>query len=237
MNIPNLSVVVLTSDHHNWLLKGFCRQWRRYCPLDVDIYGFTAVNIPGFEFHSLGRFEDYPVQKWSDGLIETLNQTKTEFVLILLEDYWLIRPVNVNAIAAAVQIMEEEGDIARFDVATDRVNCHQARDYGYVDGLDIISTPTGAEYNFSYQASIWSKDKLKKLLVPGESPWESELRGNLRLASRGYKVLGTRQVPMWYAIVMNKGQFDKTGAWMYPARTLYPEDWKDLEENDCLKAN
>jgi hypothetical protein len=88
-----------------------------------------------------------------------------------------------------------------------------------------------SDYRFSTQAGLWNRRKLLRLLEPNKSPWQVEMECTHKMdINRDMKVWGTRQWPMKYLVTVNKGKFDRAGEWMYPARTLYPADWKELDD-------
>lgn len=233
-----MKTVVFTSDNHSWLLKGFFRQWIRYAgsynALEVEVAGFTKPPyIPKcVPFYRIGKFEDYPVEKWSDAVIKYLEGVRDELVLILLEDYWLMRPLAYGGIYAARKYMVEHRDVIRFDVAADRMFAKGAVLKGNSGAVDICECK--GDYSLSFQASIYRVELLLQVLKAGENPWQSELNGTARLNELPYRVVGSYQWPMQYMIVMNKGQLDTVGNWMFPARTLKPEDWEDLGNHGCL---
>lgn len=232
-----MKTVVLTSDHHNWLLRGFFHQWRKYAAgyPEIEVAGFTPPdNLPqDVGFHSIGKFEDYPVNKWSDAVIKYLNTISDDLVLILLEDYWLIRPVNISAIWDARDFMLANKNVIRFDVAADRMFSREVWYSGYFGGIDLCECK--GQYSLSYQASIYRRELLLEVLRADETPWQSELNGSTRLNSLPYRVIGSYQWPMNYMIIMNKGQVDPGGQWMYPARRFTGDDWYDLVESGCLR--
>lgn len=227
-----MKTVCFTSDAHMWLLQGFLHQWSKYGAgeglIDLEIAGFTKPEQDlAFPFVSIGDFKDYPLNKWSDAVINRLERIEDDLVLILLEDYWLMRPVNLHAVVGAAHFMTEHPDVLRFDLTTDRVFSYESRYAGYSSGLDLCQA--GGQYSLSFQASIYRRKLLLEVLVPGESPWESELNGSARVNAGGYSVLGSYQWPICYMIVMNKGRFDREGQWMYPARSLSLKDWQELD--------
>ena len=224
-----MKTVVLTSDSHNWLLKGFFHQWKKYNGGSVEVAGFTKPELPkDVNFHSIGDMKDYPVDKWSNALIKYLNEIPDDLVLILLEDYWLIRPVDFDAIEEAVELIESYRDVIRFDLTTDRSGSKIAEYAGAFRKLDLCRAK--GEYSLSFQASIYRKSLLLEVLRPDENPWQTELNGSARLNALPYDVLGSYQWPLNYMIVMNKGKFDREGLWMYPSRTLTRADWKELDD-------
>lgn len=234
-----MKTVVFTSDSHSWLLGGFFHQWEKHAlqggqyagdALQLEVAGFTqpAAMPAGVPFFSIGRMEDYPVQKWSDGVIHYLEQLQDELIVFLLEDYWLIRSINRTAVHAAYAFMMAQKSVARFDLTTDRMYAKGARYAGPYGALDIVAAK--GEYSLSFQASIYRRKMLLELLRPGETPWEAEINGTGRLNQRPYAVVGCYQWPINYIVAVNKGKLDRTGSWMFPARTLVQEDWDELDQ-------
>jgi hypothetical protein len=233
-----MKAVVFTSDSHSWLLRGFFHQWEKHASqgtrasnvLELEVAGYTQpAEMPsGVPFFSIGAMADYPVQRWSDGVIRYLEQLEDELVVFLLEDYWLIRPVNHQAIQIAHAFMLEQKSVARFDLTTDRMYAKGARYAGPYGAIDIVAAK--GEYSLSFQASIYRRKMLLELLRPGETPWEAEINGTGRLNHSPYGVVGCYQWPINYLVAVNKGQLDRTGGWMFPARTLTKEDWDELDQ-------
>jgi hypothetical protein len=231
-----MRTIIYTSDNHSWLLRGFFHQWLKYVGpatrglFEVEVAGFSEPNgLPkGVKFSKIGEMKDYPVNHWSDAVIEHLSKINDELVIILLEDYWLMRPVNFSAVQSAIELMELHKDVIRFDLTSDRMYCKDMQFAGTFDALDICRAK--GPYSLSFQASIWRREMLLEVMRPNETPWESELKGTYRVIDSNYDVLGSFQWPLNYMICVNKGKFDREGQWMWPARTLKAADWKELDE-------
>jgi len=235
-----MKAICLTSDYGNWLLPGFLHQWKKYSPYPITIYGFTN---PGLEnFVSIGPFREYPKERWSDGVLKVLDRVEDEIILLMLEDYWLMRAVNQRALHIAEAMMRADRSIARFDMTNDRSQAgsgdiYSRLDLGSVEDVDVFESYV-VDYRCSYQAALWRVEHLRALLIPGESPWQSELNGCGRMAARpDMRVLGTYQWPVRYQIVVNKGVFDREGRWMRPSRSIYPEDWKELDRHGLTQKS
>lgn len=212
--------------------------WNKYCGLPATIAGFTPPNFPlrdGFTFHSIGRMEDYPVNKWSDALIKVLHETPDEQVLLMLEDAWVTRPVNVGLVAKLADYMSQHPEVLRVDLTTDRLGNSAMQDYASLQWIDLIYTPPPSEYLLSCCAGIWNKAQLLKYLIPGETPWQFELDGSRRANDDNALVLGTRQLPMRHLFAMRaNGKLDLKMTWGIPAHPLSDEDINYLIEQGWL---
>lgn len=226
-----MRTIVLTSDKTSWALKAFMRQWDKYCGDslgEMAVAGYTPVELQDhIPFLSIGSFSDYPVEKWSDGVIKCLSGLQDDLVLIVMDDYWLTRPADSIAVNLAYQYMRSHPDIARFDLATDRMydKHHELESIGRID---LVEAEKDATYNLSFQASIWRRELLLEVLKPGETPWQSEILGTERLNATSYRVVGTRQWPIKYIVAVNKGKLDLSAGWMVPPRSLCDEDRVEL---------
>ena len=217
----------LTSDKYNWCVGPFLHQWKKYAHnWDITVAGFTKPDID-CDFVSIGKFEDYPVSKWSDALIKLLKMTKDKYVCLFLEDYWMVRPVP--ALKSPAIFLDDSELIIRFDLTSDTMCSGYIKRIESNERYDLFER-TNKDYSLSLQAGVWNKDFLLDVLIPGETPWQVELNGSTRLSEKGYRVIGTAQWPVMYTIAVNKGMLDKTGYWMWPARTLNREDWQELEQ-------
>lgn len=202
-------IVTLVSDKYLWALRPFAHQFNKYWSkdLEVKIVGFSLppFSLPeNFSFVSLGKMEDYPAEKWSDALIKFLtSEFLSPHFILMLEDYWLARPVDTRAIDLLGEYMSSHPEVLRVDITADRLYAGGMEDYGYCEYLDLIRSSPQSQYHMSLQAGIWNRDLMLRYLRRGENPWEFELNGTSRLSGDPQVlVLGTRQRPVRYAIAL-----------------------------------
>lgn len=229
-----LPIIVLTSDKRNWLLRGFIKQWQRYGGgLPVTIAGFTRpeFDLPlHFDFHSIGAFDQYPVDRWTNALMDLFDQLRYEKTILLLEDYWLFRPVVLEALHWAEQFMEQHVDCVRFCLTTDRLNCGNIQNFENFHGLSVFEAGQ-SPYQLSFQASAWRIGLLFNALQRNWTPWQAEMKGSAWMdAHPEYRVFGSRQWPIPYQIMVRNGEFVEKGDWMYPVRQLCPEDMAEIKK-------
>ncbi len=187
--------------------------WDKYFQPDISksivICGFTPPTFElskKFSFYSIGKFEDYPFEKWSDALLKVLDNVAEEVFLLLLEDYWLTRQVDTKAVKILYDYMHQFRYTVKIDLCADRLYAFGADlNYGTVSYLDLVKSMPGSPYHMSLMAGLWNRDLLKKVLIPNESPHDIEMAGTVRLSHTEALCLGTRQWPLRHTLAF-RGQ-------------------------------
>lgn len=210
-----MRVLVLTSDKYLPALKPFAWLFNSYWGLEqpVLIGGFTPPDFelpPNFSFHSIGRMEDYPVEKWSDGVIAFLKAIPDEVFILTLEDMWLTRHVDVEAVRILYRYMHQFKNVLRIDLTADRLYAMNMVDYAPCSRLDLILSDRTSQYQMSMMPGLWRKELLLRHLVPNESPWQVELEGTPRVAGdESIIVLGSRQWPLRNLLAFRHGDTEQ----------------------------
>ena len=220
MKVP--TIVCMTSDKYIDAVRPFIWLLKKYWgagdgPVDVLVAGFTkpefSLNDFGMnpdvhvDFHSIGKFEDYPISKWSDSLIDLLGQIDDEYIILMLEDYWVIRGVNVPAIKLAHSYMQKYPKTLKFDLAADRLYAAGAiRNFRFEGWLDIVKSDIESPYHMSLMTGMWHTGWLKEVLVPGWNPWDVEIAGTSHLKNFPHlDVVGSEQWPIRHTLAFRSG--------------------------------
>lgn len=230
-----IRLAVLSSDKTSWALEAFIHQHAKYWdtqqPTVIAGYSQPAASLPGnFSFLSLGKFPDYPVTRYSDGLIKLLQILGGELVILMMDDYWLRRPVDKLLVDQLWRYMLAKPSIIRMDLTADRLNSGNATLYDTLEGTKIVRT-IGGQYSLSLQAAIWRVPLLMEILERNESPWDIELRGSGRLNARhDLLVLGTNHPPVEYMIGVQQGKLVTDGGYQGIDHALTSEDLHELQD-------
>lgn len=202
-------VYVFTNQKAHWLLRGFFTQFERYWPgQDVTVvsYGPRPFGLlpKKCEYHSIAT-DNYPKEKWTNGLIRWLKTLDNPHFILMLEDYWLCEPVNnyvVNELGKSMMYAEGylRNKVLRMDLSADRKSKRQCKPTkSFPTKIEILYSPPHAPYQMSMQAAMWNRDVMLECLVPNESPWEAEVKGTERLKNRpDIYVYGSTNVPLVY---------------------------------------
>jgi len=221
-----IPIYVLTNRKHHWLLHGFAYLFNQFWSADQKVtvvsYGKNDLKLPAnFGFHSMAN-ENYPVEKWSDGLIRFLRQINDDVFITLLEDFWLNAPVDTKKVMALYQWMQRtkgtEIEALRLELWRSVRSKKQTRFWGKIRDIPIVTTGSGAKYRMNLQSNIWNAFLLSKVLVPGETPWEVEIKGTERAAE--LNILGVEKTVVNYEPVFQKGSIDHERLQMIPKTHL-----------------
>lgn len=213
-----IPIFVFTSDKYHKALHAYTYLFNKYwsAAQAVDVIGFAKpeFELPSnFSFHSLGNMADYPVGMWSNQIIDYLEiRTDVSHVVLMLEDYWIVRPVNISAIRMLYDYMLQFRNVLKMDLGTDRLYAAGMTDYDNCGFLDLVLSDWRSQYQMSMMAGIWNKELLLRFLVRNESPWDVELNGTPRVAAAHDEVivLGTRNFPLRHTLAHRSGDSSKT---------------------------
>lgn len=138
-------------------------------------FEMEGLNIQSFQLYK--ENENIP---WGKRLKETLEKIETEYVILLLDDFFIKSKVNQEKINQTIKWMNEDSNIAVFSYKRTRGKNIKNEKYS-----DFELRPKDGEYRFNCQAAIWRRKRLIKFIRKHESPWDWELLGSIR--SRRYK--------------------------------------------------
>lgn len=248
-------VVVMTSDNYLLALQPFSYLLNRYWIPNphVLVAGFSApeFHLPhNFEFYSIGNQSDYPFKRWSNALHNLLVSDRMrdiETFVLMLEDYWLVRPVDTRAIHILDGYARQFEYVLKIDLARDRLYAHGADlEYSHVSYIDLVKSMPGSPYHMSLWIGLWRKDRMLEVLIPDESPHEVELIGTTRLSHIDTPftplVLGTRQSPVNMTLGFRGGNYSKVNIKGLPEEDLaemralgYFDGWNEEEERESYE--
>lgn len=222
-----MRIVIYSSDKTAWALRPFAHLFNLYWSREQRVSVFGNSPLPfvlpdNFTFQSVGPF--MPAQQWSNDLITALNSIDDDVICFMMDDYWLNRMVNQQAVRWCYQYMQQHADVIRFDLTTDRLYAKGITPYGSLGYLDLIKSDQKSQYNFSFQAGLWRRKLLLEVLRPNETPWEVEESGSRRMEKLPYLVLGTKQSPIHYTIAVQQGKLAMDGGYQFPANPMQQTD-------------
>jgi hypothetical protein len=210
-----MRVLVFSCDKTQWALRPcsylFNQHWSALQEVVVSGFRRPPFPLPGnWKFMQIAQ-ANYPPEKWTDQVMETLSQIDDDWVVAFMDDYWLKRTVDCEAVRSLYEYVRGAEDVLRVDLTDDRQYAGRARDIGAWGRLDLVETDWDTPYQLSTQAALLHRRHWLSILRPGMSPWEYELQlqDMVKEKFRHLRVLGTRQSPVRYVNGLGMGHGDK----------------------------
>ena len=183
--IEDCTLLINTYDGGEDIWEGFFKalsiQWPE---VEMNIIMNTEskrYEFPGFDIKTLGLYEYGVKVEWGKRMIDTLKKIDTEYVLCMLEDFWLEDKVDNERFIKCLDNIRSNKDVAcfYFQPVLDENNINDERFEGFV------RRPQKGNYRFNCQIALWRKEKLLHFIRAHESAWAWELYGSIR--SQRYK--------------------------------------------------
>jgi hypothetical protein len=170
--IDNLAVIIPSCDKYHSAWKPFFSLLFKYWP-DFQQPVYLISNTKSYDDQRVKTMLFPNEVSWSDNLLKTLDEVKEDYVLIILEDFMISKPINVNQLREYFKIAQER-DVVFLQLTA-------APFYPTTLVSEALRLKCNKEpFQINCQAGIWKKEALKKLLVRSENPWEFEVYGMWR---------------------------------------------------------
>jgi hypothetical protein len=198
------ALVILSCDAYRDLWGPCLTLHRRYwpdCPYPTFLVSETrAVDEPGVQPLCAGAR-----RAWSDVVRWALERLEHEHVLLVLDDFFLTRPVDTAMLEARrAELAARGGGYLRL--------VPWPQPTGVVAGArDLGEHERGAPFRASLQAAFWRRQTLLDVLTPGESPWQFETNASVRSAALTVPFYSTRITVLPYVPVILGGRWSPEG--------------------------
>jgi len=185
----DITIVINSCDTYSDLWDPFFallkKNWPE-CPYRIILnteqrkYNFDGLNIDVYNIESRLRNKSIGYGKRFKNVLKHID---TEYVLIMLDDFFIRSEVNTEEIQSCKKWMESDDKIAliSFESVDDSLNIAAENHPGFV------LRPEYGDYKINLQAGLWRRSRLINLIRDGESPWDFELLGNMRTFGSGDK--------------------------------------------------
>lgn len=166
----NLSIIISSCDNYSdcWepMIYSLSKYWKEN-PYEINIIcNHKSAPIPKVNFIKIGEDKGF-----CSNLKLALNEVKTEFVLLFLDDYFLEQKINSEVISNHLKHCENHKvDFLKIDF-DDNIY----RDEHIVDSKSIYcSNPTDKMYSINTAMAIWNRETLQSICLEGYSAWDFE---------------------------------------------------------------
>lgn len=173
--VTEMAILISSCDKYQDVWSPFFSFFFKYwedCPYNI----YLLTNHLKFEHPKVKSICVGDDRDWSSSFRKAINSIDEQYLMVLIEDYFLLNDVNTDVINDFFNYMlEREVDYFRLfpcpgpGKITDNIGSHK-----------IGTIASGEPYRTSLQAAIWNKELIDKILVDGESAWEFEVDGSKR---------------------------------------------------------
>lgn len=150
-------------------------------------------------------------ERWSWRLRFFLETIETDYVLLLLEDFFLDQTVSSS------QFREQLNLLRVLDGTSMRLFPNPPADY-IEQGIGVLHSR--AAFRVSLQAAIWNRARLLELLVDDESPWDFETSGSVRSQRHATGYFCSGKPVIHYQHVVERGEWFRFSAQQYSAQGI-----------------
>ena len=167
--MDSIVTIVLSFDMYSDLWDTYFQCKEKFWHSSMQTYLVTNKKKPSYK--NVVVITTGAEISWSRRARTAVNKVNTQYVLLMLEDYYITTEVTDEIIKPLVSFMRERN--------ADYLRIYPFPEMHFPDkgdnGIHIV--PADSLYGVNLQASIWEKEYLLKLLDDGDfSAWEFEAR-------------------------------------------------------------
>lgn len=105
-----------------------------------------------------------------------LENIKEDYIVLLLEDFFLMSTVDIEQLNSCIDWMEQDSSVGM--ISFERNAVYDNNEPIYLNAF--VEKKLGSFYRCTCQAALWRKSTLLSCLRDFESPWEFEKYGTVR---------------------------------------------------------
>ncbi len=183
----SIPLIVSSCDKCSDLWPSFFKLWRKnWIGFDRKVY--LCTDSKTFEYD--GMDIECPLNMpegstWSENLMSLLGGIDAEYVLFMLDDFWLKSPVDIVSLTRCEEIIRSDqsiGFICLIGQLEPSIENPISSDYP-----NLIEYGRKTPYRVTTQVGLWRKDYLLSLLRQHESAWWFEMFGSKRSRRSKYR--------------------------------------------------
>ena len=175
---PEILVVSCDKYKDIWPLyfKAFDKYWDD-CKYDINL----GNNFDDFDHKNVKTISVGKDLSYSSNLLKMLNEIKSEYIILWVEDLVLSNPVNNNLLK---NIIEES-----ISKDIDFLKLNDMYPYSYNSKNELIGPlPNLIKYQISIGVSLIKVSFLKEVINDGMSAWDIEYETSKKLEQKNYKI-------------------------------------------------
>ena len=198
--VEKLSIYISSFDDYADIWSPFFTRFFKYWP-DCPYLVFLGAVRKTYDDSRVTTVHSDNHKNWSSRALEHLGQLTTPYVLMMLEDYMIDRPVVNDDLGKVLELME------LYDLHAVRLFPDPAPEIA-MPGVPILGFQAPGQLNrTNTHATIWLRESLIEIIRPGESLWEFEINGSVRSNRFAGGICGTWKPFVHYVMAIGKGRW------------------------------
>ncbi len=198
-----LTILVMSCDKYYDTWKPFITCFRKYfpaCPYQVVLS--TENNCTGEDL-AFDCIIYSDKEEWSARLKETLSKIDSEYVFMLLDDFWFYDYIDITMFQRDYKYIRTHENIGTIYVNYEAWRF--LRNYN----SDYYEWKKGNIYRANTRPAFWKKEYLEKILNNSENVWQFERIASDRTNFTEYVVLCSKKQYLSYIYAVTAGKYEK----------------------------
>ena len=172
----NCSIIVSSCDSYEDLWKPFINTFNKNWE-DCNLKKYFITENKEFIDTEFLTIKCGLNKNWTDRLLYTLSTIDDDYIILMLEDFFLRSKINNNKINYFVNYIQ------KYNLNMIRLIKRPEGYYSNNNHPELTEIKKNDLFRVSTQATIWNKEVLKNLLEKNENIWQFEINGSLRSKS------------------------------------------------------
>lgn len=168
MNNNDISFVVISCDRYKDLWKPFFSSYEKYWS-ELAFKVYLISNHESYESDKVTTIKIGDDLSYTENLINGIERIDSKWILLWLEDCIPSEIIDFNLFNDIISKAINYNNLGYLKLSNDLPLVYKTNDSGFFGNI-----PKGVKYRSAVGMSLYRKDVLKKLLVPGENAWETD---------------------------------------------------------------
>lgn len=184
MKDSEIEILICSCDAYSDVWHPFFTLFFRYwpdCPYKINI----IANQKSVADSRVTTIATCAEDDWSSAFQHALSEIGSKYIIVLMEDYLLTRPVDTKAIRELGVYVEANNIVCLYlyPLKGTRRACSD------LCGHEIGEVSPDARFRVNLQAALWDRGMLQCLVQKGENAWTFEVQGTRRSKQMGGRFL------------------------------------------------
>ena len=213
----DITLLIGTCDRYDVLWENFMILTDKYFKVDCPkLFVTENKRVPSADYEThLGK-----KLPWSNRMFSALDTIDTEYVFLLLDDYYLRETITEDDISTYIKFLDEVKGNKMMIAPYDNENAYTLHDVVYDD--KYFKLTNDSKYQTAIMPSVLRTDWFKNSLIPNQHIWDVETEGNLAIKGKDNK------------IYMDKKEFPGIAPGIVRQGGKLIDGWQDVFEKENL---